>query len=331
MGIYIPAVFYNYDSFGQQIGVGTASNNIFERYFSPVGQGFMIEGAEGTSGIVTMKNKYRVFVKEGAANFSEFERSANNQISSSGAALPEIISVSGFDYTTVSTTPVPQIRFDVLLNNEGRRIIVAAFDPEATDGADHAMDASADAAELPANAYFLINENPFLIDVMPFDIHKKIPVGFQNTNEANYKITISETVGLPEIQNIYLHDKIADLYFDIKNDIHELVLPAGTNDTQYEVTFEDGTLSTGSEDLKTVIISQDNDARRLLVENAQSLQLEQCYIYDISGKLVLQHELKNTAASFSVDTTSLSEGVYIVRLSAVDIKPFCKKIIIINQ
>jgi hypothetical protein len=31
--------------------------------------------------------------------------------------------------------------------------------------------------------------------------------------------------------NVYLHDKITNEYFDIKNSFHEVVLPAGTNNS----------------------------------------------------------------------------------------------------
>jgi hypothetical protein len=41
-----------------------------------VGQGFIIDGL--VNGTVQMKNSYRVFVKEGLANNSQFERTSNS-------------------------------------------------------------------------------------------------------------------------------------------------------------------------------------------------------------------------------------------------------------
>lgn len=324
LGIYVPAVYYNYDAFGQQTGPGLGGNNVFERYFSPVGQGFMIEGTSGGT-VVMMKNKYRVYVKEGGSNFSEFERNSGIE----NSYLPEIISVSGFDYTAVSKAPVPQIRFDILLDNQGRKQLVAAFDPAATDAEDHAMDAKSAGFDLPSDVYFLVNEAPFAIDVMAFDIHKKIPVGFKNTNEASYKMTVSDLIDLPEIQAIYLHDKYTDMYFDIWNDFHEMVLPGGTNLNQYEITFENNSiLADEMTGIKNIDIIQDNKNQQLVIDNTALHSLKDCRIFDVSGKLSLEASFMNTEKSYSINTDTLSDGIYIIRLSNGDRRVFSKKIII---
>ena len=102
-GIYVPATFYGYDAAGNQLG-SVGSGNSYQRRFSPIGQGFMIQG--NTNGTVQMNNSYRVYVKEGAANFSQFARNSNSQNSLSDF-LPEIPSISGYDYTTVSKLTPP--------------------------------------------------------------------------------------------------------------------------------------------------------------------------------------------------------------------------------
>jgi hypothetical protein len=64
-----------------------------------------------------------------------------------------------------------------LLNNQGVRQMVLAFIPEAT-GVDRAMDALSSSDEMPADVYFVINDDEYLINVN-FDIDKKIPIGFK--------------------------------------------------------------------------------------------------------------------------------------------------------
>ena len=62
--VYTPAAFVTYDGAGNPgAGVGTGSN-IYRR-FCPVGQGFMVLGTG--SGSVTMRNDFRVFIKEGVS------------------------------------------------------------------------------------------------------------------------------------------------------------------------------------------------------------------------------------------------------------------------
>jgi hypothetical protein len=66
---------------------------------------------------------------------------------------------------------------------------------------------------------------------VPFDIDKKIAVGFRNYAEANYKITVNQMLNIPKVTNVYLHDKIANVYYDIKNSLFDVTL-VGTNNTQ---------------------------------------------------------------------------------------------------
>ena len=140
-GIYVPATFYSYDISGELLPLTSSSpNNSYARLFTPIGQGFMIEG-NTLGSTVTMKNLYRVFQKENVSN-SIFEKNSIVSNTDNVNFLRPIMSVSGFDYTTVSKDEVPQIRFNTMLNGEAIKQVVFAFDDEATDGVDHAKDAS---------------------------------------------------------------------------------------------------------------------------------------------------------------------------------------------
>ena len=77
--------------------------------------------------------------------------------------------MSGFDYTTTSTKPAPQIRLNTLLNNQGIRQLVVALLPDATNGVDHAMDAMlADGSDV-AEVYFAMDDSEYVIDARPFN------------------------------------------------------------------------------------------------------------------------------------------------------------------
>jgi hypothetical protein len=307
-GLYAPAVFYSYNGAGNEITTITSPGNIYERKYSPIGQGFMIEGA--TNGNVQMKNSYRVFVKEGATNFSQFERRAKNKI----AAVAEV---------------TPQIRFNTLLDNGAVSQMILAFDPDSTDGVDHAMDA-ANPNDGPANNYFVINGNEYIIEVMPFDIDKKIPIGFRNYAEANYKITVNEMLNIPEVTNVYLHDKTTNLYYDIKNSFYDLTLPAGTYNSQYEITFKNGTLGVDEAEIQNFVVLQDNTNKNLEISNPLQLELATCSLYDVVGRLIFTKNHLGTDTSYTFPTSNLSNGIYIVKLSTIDKSEMGKKIIIKN-
>ncbi|MFV8340729.1 T9SS type A sorting domain-containing protein [Flavobacterium sp. LB3P21] len=307
--IYTPAIFYSYDGSGNQISPITSPGNMYERKYAPIGQGFMIVGS--TNANVQMKNNYRVYVKEGDDNSSQFEKSAN-------------------DKTTTKIGVTPQIRFNTLLDNGPISQMVLAFDPSSTDGVDRAMDA-ASPNDGPANNYFVIKDNEYIINIMPFDIDKKIPVGFRNYAQANYKITVNQMLNIPEVTNVYLHDKVTNVYYDIKNSLFDVTLPVGTNNTQYEITFKNGTL--GVNDLvnkSSFIVRQDNTIKKLIISNPFQKEIDSFGLYDVMGRLVLLKSQLGTDSSYTFSTSNLSDGIYIVKLITTDKSEMGMKIIVKN-
>ena len=328
-GLYVPATFYSYDGSGNE-GTATGTGGTYERRFCPVGQGFMIDG--NANGTVEMKNIYRVFVKEGKVNYSQFEKNANqNKTKNTSGYSAKIQSVSGYDYTKVSVAPTSQIRFNTLLNNQGVRQLALAFIPEATDGVDHAMDAMSSSDDSAADVYFVLEDSEFVINALKFDIDKSIPIGFRNTGEANYKITVKEILNFTGASNVYLHDKVKDLFYDIKNSFHELILPSGVNNKQYEITFKTKT-SLGLEEkaIQNFVVYQNNTEKSLTISNTLLMDLATCSLYDVAGKILFSKKDLGTEASYKFPTSGLSDGIYIVKLATKDKIEVGKKIVIKN-
>ena len=307
--IYIPAVFYSYNGSGGEVIPGTSSSNNYKRRYSPIGQGFMIEGEN--NGNVQMKNSYRVFVKEGVANNSQFEKKANPK-------------------TVAPTAIIPQIRFNTTLDNGPISQMVLAFSPLSTEGVDRAMDALSP-NDGPANNYFVINNNEYVIEVVPFDIDKKIAVGFRNYAQANYKIMVNEMLNIPEVTNVYLHDKITNQYYDIKNCFYDLTLPAGTNNTQYEITFKNGTtLGTDKFVENNFEVYQNNTSKNVTVENPMQKEITTYNLYDVVGRLISSKTQLGTDLSYEFSTANLRDGIYIVKLTSSDKIEMGTKIIVKN-
>jgi hypothetical protein len=328
-GIYVPATFYSYDGSGNE-GTATGTGGTYERRFSPVGQGFLIDGL--VNGTVEMKNSYRVFVKESVDNHSQFNKNGNlSKTKNSSYYLSDIQSVSGLDYTKVSLLPTPQIRFNTLMNNQGVRQLALAFIPEATDGVDRAMDAMSSSDDSPADVYFVLGNDEYVIDAVNFNVDKKIPIGFRNGDLANYKITVKEILNFTEVNTVYLHDKTTNKYFDIKNDFHEMTLPAGVNNTQFEITFKSNA-SLGVKDLESenFVVYQNNSNKNLTINNPLLMDLATCSLYDVAGKLIFTKKGLGVNASYKFSTSGLGDGIYIVRLSTKDNIEVGKKIIIKN-
>ncbi len=327
MGVYTPAIFYAYDGAGTQLGaVGAGSN--YERRFCPVGQGFMVEGL-GAGTTVTMNNSYRVFQREGAANFSQFERNENKSASQLNF-LPEIQSVSGFDYTTVSTLEVPQIRFNAMINNAGIRQSTLVFVAGATDGVDIGMDAKS-MDDLTTDVFFALqNNDPYVINAIEYAIDKKIPVGFKNTEPANFKMTIRDMVNFSEAENVYMHDKTTDVYTDIKNGLFEIDLPAGTNTTQFEITFLNPSLSNSDFIANDLAVYQNNIEQLLSISNPKSLIIKNFNLYDVVGKQIISKQNLSNNQNHEFSTATLSDGIYIVKLITSENKILSQKVVVSN-
>lgn len=308
---YVRAPFYSYDGDGNAIlGSQVGSGGYYERQFSPIGQGFMIEGY--ANGNVQMKNSYRKFIKEGnTEGTSVFERKREDSKTAS-----------------VNSTK-SKIRFNTLLDNGPISQMVLVFDPASTDGVDRAMDA-ASPNDGPSNSYFLIDDNEYVIQVMPFDIDKKIPIGFRNYAEANYKISVNELLNIPDVSNVYLHDKTTDLYYDIKNSFYDLTLPKGTYNTQFEITFKNATLGIDAVESSKMLVRQDNTNKKLVIDNPLQLELATCNVYDIVGRLAFTKNQLGNNTSFAFPTSSLSDGVYVVKLITKDKIEMNNKIIVKN-
>ena len=326
-GIYVPATFYSYDGSGNQVTAVSSPGTNYERRFSPIGQGFMIMG-NGLGSSVEMKNSYRVYVKEGATNKSQFERSSSSGKKKNSRFLSAIPSISGFDYTKVSTEALPQIRFNTLLNNQAVSQMVLAFVPEATDGMDHAMDAVSPNDGAPASVYFIVEDKKYIIDAMGFNIDKKIPIGFSNASQANFKITVKEVTNLTEVENIFLHDKVSDSYHDIKNSFYDLSLPAGINNSQYEITFKDANMGIKETIIQSFEIYQNNDTKNTIINNPLLVELESFGLYDVAGKLIFNKTQLGINTNYKFSTSNLSRGIYIVKLITKDKIEVGKKIIV---
>ena len=329
IGIYVPATFYSYDISGVVLPLTASSpNNSYARFFSPVGQGFMIEGnAFGTT--VIMKNSYRVFQKENVSN-SVFEKNSTTSHTDSGNFLPPIMSVSGFDYTTVSTDEVPQIRFNTLLNNEAIKQVVLAFDDEATDGVDHAKDAkNPNTTSLDMN--FLLDDKDYVISVIQFDEDKRLPVSFKSNIDASFKITVANIINFEQANNIYLFDNETGLYHDIKNSEYEFSLPAGIYKNRFEITFKNTALSVSNPIKENVVAFQNNVRQLLTVSNPNLLDLKSVSLFDITGKLLFTKINLGARNTYEFSTASLSEGVYLIKIQSADGRNIGQKIIVSSK
>ena len=325
-GTYTAATYNTYNSNGTPNTTGSSSGSTFKRMFTPIGQGFMIQGV--VSGNAVMKNLYRTFVKEGVVSNSQFEKNANNSLVSDNWEV--IPNVAGINYENFSKLPAPQFKLHTIINNELTKESAVAFNDNATDGYDIALDA-ASMDDFVKDSYFpLVPNEKFVITTMPFDMDKKIPVAFTTNASCSYKITVSELINFDLSNEIYIHDKVTDLYYDIKNGFFETTLPSGTYLDRFEITFKSNVLSAGVTIAENFAVYQNNTLQTLRIENPTLLDISSVSLYDITGKIIFAKEKVGIDNVYEFPTSTFSDGIYIVKLVAKNNQSLSHKIIVKN-
>ncbi|MFN3753488.1 T9SS type A sorting domain-containing protein [Flavobacterium sp.] len=315
-GVYVPATYSSYNIDGTLNTAGSNSGLNIQRKYAPIGQGFMVKGNVGTPTAVTIKNSHRAFYKEADA-YSQFERNANNQ---SNVSQSEPIN------------EVSQIRLNTIMNNQFTRQIALVLMPEATDGIDRGIDAKSPVDEaIPNDVYFFLDNSKYVIQGVAFDVNKRIPVGVKSTNNSTFKFDASMISNFNEAQDVFMYDALNNSYHDIKNNTYEVVLPTGTYNDRFEITFKDTNLGGESNIKSDLVIVQNNNAQTLMVSNPNDLDLKSVKLYDITGKQIFDKQRLGVQSNYQFSTSGLAGAVYLVEVVTNDNRKLSQKIIISNQ
>lgn len=309
-GIYVPATFNTYNGDGSLNTTGSSSGLVIERKYAPIGQGFMVFGT--TDGSVTLKNEYREYVKEGSG-MSQFEKNSVSQ-------------------NVVNTaSQVPHMRFDISLNNLYTRQIGLVLIPEATDGVDRGIDAeSPDEDTLPNDVYFFLDNKKYVIEGIPFAVDQRIKLGVKSNPNTPFNFKLSHIVNFNQNQDVFLYDALTQTYHDIKNGNYHVILPGGTINDRFEITFVANALSTVVNLEENLAIFQNNDVQKLRIENANLIDIQSVTLFDLSGKTIFYQNKLAIENQYEFSTLGLSEGIYIVKLVTSDNQSISHKIIVKN-
>ncbi len=312
-GLYVPATFNTYNNDGTLNTTGASSGLAIERKYAPIGQGFMVKGT--ALGTVTIRNSHREYYREAGA-LSQFERLANTTQDAPQTGAGAINTVS-------------HIRLNTILNNQFTRQMALAFVPEATMGVDPGIDSrSPDGDALPNDAFFVINNDRYVIEGINFSVEKRVPLGVKVTGNSNFKFSLLEVVNFDENQPVYIYDAETNLYHNLKSGDYSVNLSEGTHLNRFEVTFMDGTLNTSNLISTNLEIVQNNSTQVLTISNPNSIDLKSASLYDIAGKKIIEKTELGNERVFEIATSSISEGVYIIQLLAQDGQTMSQKIIV---
>jgi len=311
-GIYVAATFNSYNSDGSLSTTGLSSGSAIVRRYSPVGQGFLING--NSQGLVTFKNAHRTFYREGGA-LSQFGRSAGS-LASDEADQPD--------------GEIPHFKINTIINGQFTRQLALAFLPEATDAVDYGIDAINTNQDLPADVAFLLDNANYVIQGIQFDVAKRIPLVVRAAAATSLKFYIPEAIDFSPSQDIFLFDALDGTYHDIRGGSYEATVATGTHSNRFEITFANAALGTNDDVFNSFLIIQDNKAKILKAFNPDNIIVESFYLYDMQGRAVLQKHGIGSADAYTFSTSGFSEGVYIAAFVLPGNRKTTYKVILTN-
>jgi hypothetical protein len=321
---YSPATFLGYDSQGNSTGPVGGSVPKIARRFIPVGQGFMVEGKVGSSGIVRAKNNMRVFYKENSVD-SEFFR---NSEPDSGTSQIGSIEYNEYGFSIVSDN-YKRFRVNVEFNNIYKRQLVQNFHASATEGYDVGLEAKS--PEGPnSDAYWPLEADAYVIQANSFNESLKIPLVVILDEQQPVGFSMFDIQNFDESQPIFLHDKEANLYVDLRTRNYDINLPAGDYTNRFEITFTDETLSTPEVTAADFKIFHNNLQAQLTILNPNGLNVKSVSMYDTAGKQIFNVQNLNNEAEYHFTTKTLSDGIYVATITLDNSEVISKKIVVKN-
>jgi hypothetical protein len=330
-GMYTNATFTMVDNSGNPTGVnagdGSVGDGSVSRGFAAIGQGFVIQRtvdeslpdtSTSTTGTVIFKNIHRVFQRENTDSsiFKSATGSGNDQTANASAKKVR-----------------PKIRFNTYINNLYNRNMILAFGDDATTGWDWGKDGSNNANRVATDTYMPIEGKQSIIQTIPnITDETTVPLAFQSSvNYATFKIQVTSLENF-ETNQILIHDKETNTYHDILNDSYTIEIGKGEVKDRYEIVFQEKTtLSTGEVAVEEGYnIFQNNQQSLLTVRNANSQDVANISVFDLSGRLVTSSNPTDIRAEYTFNTASYATGIYIVKVTTADDAEIATKVVVSN-
>ncbi|MFK7832378.1 MAG: T9SS type A sorting domain-containing protein [Winogradskyella sp.] len=329
---FVNAKFSAYDAAGNAVPLapspgGNIGTKISKRYI-PIGQGFMVEGASSASpgSMVYMKNAHRVYEKISDGN-SLFFRSSSSETSTTDTNDPL--------YNEYGLSIVPEdhkrFRLNVTFDDQYTRQLMHNFHQTATPGFDYGMEVKSP-SDSATDASWILDTVPYTIQANAFDLELEIPVVIKAENQQQLRFSIFDIQNFDESQPIYLHDIDNNIYVDLTQQDYDLNIDAGTFDSRFRIVFvNENTLSaeTRLKDQFNILVNNNTSLFTILNPNLRDIASFQ--VYDMNGRLVLNHSISDIEDRYTYPSKNLSGGIYVANILLKNNTSLSKKLIVTHK
>jgi hypothetical protein len=339
-GVYTSATFTRIDNNGiinTTVQTGGGNTTSGARRYAAIGQGFFIartnteipETQTSLAKTATPNITAGVTINAGLGITGE-EVSFNNGMR---RWIREDGSTSVF-YRGASTSSVPLMTLNVVTNNQYVRPLNFVFDDNTTTGYDFGWEGVLNGRN-DDDAYIKIDRSEYGLSSQPYAIDARIPIGISVDATRTTPISIEFEIAQMENfnpPNVYIYDAQTNLYHDVTNSNHTMMLPGGHYVDRFFVTFTNRTLSAPViEAFADVTAYQNNAAMELTVFNPQAVELKSIDIYDLAGRLVTSSNPSEVLPNYTFDTSSYSQGIYIVKMVNIEDQQKSVKVSVSNR
>lgn len=299
--VHAPFNTYNEDGTINTTGGTRTSGKNLGRYI-PVGQGFMVEGI--TSGVVSMKNEYRVYEKESPTN-GEFFRTEQNNIEEEFFTVEEVYQ---------------RFRLNIDFNDIYTRQLVQTFhDTKTTEDFDYGYDMK-HVFSLASDAYWRAEQfTAYTAQALPLDVDTTVlPLDIYLSENQTIKIRLADVQNFETDQPIFLYDAQSNSYTDLTTEDFEIHLEANYYESRFQVVFsERNALNNDEFANSTFDIRHNIENKELSIYNFTSA-IDNISFYDMLGKRVFSIDNLQSNNLHTLSTAFLSSGIYIVKVSGSD-------------
>ncbi|MBP4138046.1 T9SS sorting signal type C domain-containing protein [Flavobacterium geliluteum] len=177
--------------------------------------------------------------------------------------------------------------------------LLIGYVPGATNGYEDSYDGTTLDANPYADFYSICDGKNLVIQgrSLPWTEDDVVVLGYRSAIVGTFAISIDHTEGNVENVNVFLHDKLLNVFHNLKLTPYVFATLQGTFKERFALKYIDNSLGTGDfkADQNKVVITVKNKTIHLasVLDN-----LKNVFVYDISGKLLYE---KN-----KIDTTSLT-------------------------
>jgi hypothetical protein len=321
------AMWYNYNPDGTVNGGALNVGIKYPRRYITIGQGFMVEGLN--AGNFKIKNSHRLFYKETSGTSEFFEA---NDASQNLAYTDNANNDGDNDIPVYIEVPEDYNRFRLFVefNDTYTRELLHNFHASATNGFDLGLEAKSPAG-VSSDAYWILNETPYVIQAHSFDESLKIPLVINLTEDMPLNLRLADIQHFDESIGIYLHDMENNLYVNLREQNYDMILEAGNYPDRFEITFTEDTLSNTVFNLDNLKVYQNNTASELTILNPNGLEINSVTLLDVAGKQIFKELTESQNDKLTFSTNTLSEGVYIATITIGNSKTISEKVIVKNK